>query len=239
MKGLSRARNMGAHVADSDIVAYIDDDMVADADWLNQLVNEFTNETIMAVTGPMLPLALIDASDAELRLALNNSPWGLNRFQLDRDSKQWFERTNFGGIGDGNVAFKSTAFQHFEGFDERLGRGATISSGEDHYALFKLVNKGYRIAYTPKAIVFHENLAMNRQKRRGMLAETIAYLAFLLWCHPRFSWRVTKFVMEGVFHKKRNWRNQSSVNHESLSFQEISSAAFSGLNMFWRALIGR
>src|ERR1700730_5102848 len=42
--GLSRARNVGTHRAHSDIVAYLDDDMVPCANWLRSLVDEFVDE---------------------------------------------------------------------------------------------------------------------------------------------------------------------------------------------------
>src|SRR4051812_46612444 len=39
--GLSRARNAGARAASSDIVAYLDDDMVPHRGWLGALISEF------------------------------------------------------------------------------------------------------------------------------------------------------------------------------------------------------
>ena len=122
IQGLSRAHH-GSPGSQSDLIAYLDDDMIPSVDWLNGLLGEFADESIMAVTGPVLPMGLVDADDAKQKQAIEATPWGPNRFQLDRSSSLWFERTNFGGIGDGNLALRSTAFRYFHGFDERLGRG--------------------------------------------------------------------------------------------------------------------
>ena len=66
---------------------------------------------------------------------------------FDRETPFWFERANFGGIGDGgNMAFRRCVFDIWPGFDERLGRGAVIDGGEEHYAFFSLLDRGYRIA---------------------------------------------------------------------------------------------
>ena len=56
VKGLSRARNIGTRATQSDIVAYLDDDMVPHVDWLRSLVDEFFDKNVGAVTGPVLPL---------------------------------------------------------------------------------------------------------------------------------------------------------------------------------------
>ena len=110
-----------------------------------------------------------------------------------------------------------------------------ISAGEEHYALFRLVDAGYRIAYTPRAIVYHENPPPTREYRQKVLAEAIAYIAFLFWHHPRFSWRLTRFVIEGVFRKKRAWRNQTLGNrNDHLSLREVLAAIFSAMKMLWR-----
>jgi hypothetical protein len=52
---------------------------------------------------------------------------------VDRQTPAWFERANFGGIGDGgNMAFRRYAFAVWPGFDVRLGRGALLHGGEEH-----------------------------------------------------------------------------------------------------------
>src|SRR5437588_394128 len=124
LKGLSRARNIGTRASRGDIIVYLDDDMVPHARWLEAIIGEFADKNVMAVTGPVLALEFANGSDIDLLLAVEIGSLGQHAFQVDKSSRQWFERTNFGGIGDGNFALRRAAFDKIRGFDERLGRGA-------------------------------------------------------------------------------------------------------------------
>ena len=55
-QGLSGARNTGVRVARGDVVAFLDDDAVADPDWLEQLVRPYGDPSVMAVGGTIEPL---------------------------------------------------------------------------------------------------------------------------------------------------------------------------------------
>ncbi len=50
-KGLSGARNTGTELASSDVVAYLDDDAVADPEWLERLTAPFGQPEVVAVGG--------------------------------------------------------------------------------------------------------------------------------------------------------------------------------------------
>jgi glycosyltransferase involved in cell wall biosynthesis len=55
-RGLSSARNLGAHVASGNIIAYIDSDAVASPCWLENLLKGYnTSENIGGVGGPIKP----------------------------------------------------------------------------------------------------------------------------------------------------------------------------------------
>jgi GT2 family glycosyltransferase len=179
LTGLGRARNIGTRATDADIIAYLDDDMVPDTHWLVSLIAEFSDKDVMATTGPVLSLELADARAADLQLAVALGPWGPHRFQIGKTSRQWFERTIFGGISDGNIAMRHSAFEKIKGFDERLGRGATIDISEEHHAFFKLVERNFKIAYAPQAIIFHPSSPLSRDVFRKRMADTVAYAAFL------------------------------------------------------------
>lgn len=56
IKGLSEARNVGIRFSSGDIVAFIDDDAVADRNWLLNLTLPFKNNEVMAVGGKAIPL---------------------------------------------------------------------------------------------------------------------------------------------------------------------------------------
>lgn len=236
IKGLSRARNIGTRATDAHIIAYLDDDMVPHSRWLVSLIVEFADKEVMAATGPVLNLELADGSNVDLQLAVELAPWGQHRFQMDQSSRQWFERTNFGGIGDGNFALRRSAFDQIRGFDERLGRGATIDISEEHYAYFRLVECGFKIAYAPQAIVFHPSSSMSCDYFRKQMEDTVAFAAFLAWNHPPRSWRIVKFLFEGIFHVGRWWRSSSKSAMISLSAREKFASTKNGLSIFLRSM---
>jgi GT2 family glycosyltransferase len=236
IKGLSRARNIGACAIRADIIAYLDDDMLPHRHWLGSLIEPFADSDVMAVTGPMLALGLADASGADLRLAVELGPWGPDPFQIDRSSPQWFERTNFGGVGDGNFALRREAFDQIQGFDERLGRGATIDGGEEHYAYFSLVERGFKIAYVPQAIVFHPSSPRSRDVLRKQIVDTVAFSAFLAWNRPLQSGRIAKFLVEGIFRTRRWWRAAPRYEVSPLSTREKFGSGISGLSIFFRSV---
>ncbi len=154
--GLSHARNVGAHVCRSEIVAFIDDDAVAEGEWLGALAREFADPEVAAVAGRCLPLKM--ETEAEQCWAeMYGMGWGpTNRTVLDRHTPGWFSLAAFGGLGTGGcMAFRQSAFETWPGFDERLGRGTPLDGNEEHYAFFSLVRLGYKVVGTPHAIVRH------------------------------------------------------------------------------------
>ena len=56
--GLNNARNYGLHAATYPIVAYLDDDTVADSNWLTALLEPFASPEVACVTGLVMPLEL-------------------------------------------------------------------------------------------------------------------------------------------------------------------------------------
>jgi glycosyltransferase involved in cell wall biosynthesis len=205
--GVSRARNLGARQAVADYVAYIDDDMVPHPRWLAEIMSGFATPGIGAVTGPVLSMDLSKCDDTIVRHAATVCSPGGVPFTVSKNSPEWFERANFGGIGDGNMAFRRAALAEINGFEERIGRGMPIEGGEEHYAFFCLLAAGGEVAYRPGAVVFHANPTMTADLVRRSIALNAAYACLLIERYPRFAVRLLRFFLEGASQKKRPWRH--------------------------------
>lgn len=236
IRGLSHARNVGVRGTCSDIVAFFDDDMLADPAWLSALVNELRDPAVAAVTGPVFPMSLAGASPAALEAALLAQPWGTKGFSVDRDTEDWFERAHFGGVGDGNMAFRRSLFDAGLTFEERIGRGRLINGGEEHYAFFSVIAGGHRIAYSPYARVFHPEPARARDASRKAIEDCGAYVSFLLARHPRYAPRVVRFLAQAALAKARPWRPaEASPPQARLGRKEKASAFWRGIRSYWQA----
>lgn len=240
VRGVSRARNVGARACGSDIVAYLDDDMVPHRDWLARIAAEFAGDaSVVAVAGPVLPMECGALDDAALAAEVRERPWGGLRFQVDRASREWFERANFGGIGDANMALRRAVFADWPGFEESIGRGMPVSGGEEHYAFFTLIERGHRVAYAPAAMVFHPDKAVTRELKLHSITAASAYAAFVAVRHPRHVGRIAKFFVEAALGRKRRWRaGGRGTMLAGIPRLRACAAALAGLHLYWRARQG-
>jgi glucosyl-dolichyl phosphate glucuronosyltransferase len=148
--GLSKARNAGLRSATTPLVAFIDDDAVASAAWLEALVRLFAEEPGAGIGGgPVAPI-WPGAEPPWLH------PWlsgyftivdrGTSRRRLDEG--EWLAGTN--------IAFRRDLLEQAGGFDEALGRkGACLLSNEELEITRRIGALGYAPYYEPAALVHH------------------------------------------------------------------------------------
>ena len=53
------------------------------------------------------------------------------------------------------MAFRRSVLTSSVRFDERLGRGRLLDSGDEHVAFMSLISDGYRVTHAPDAVVRH------------------------------------------------------------------------------------
>jgi glycosyltransferase involved in cell wall biosynthesis len=226
-RGLCRARNRGALVSSADVIAYLDDDSVPEQGWLSSLAAEFEDPMVMGVGGKTLPLKVETESEklfANLRGGAYNRPSPL---VVDRGTPYWFEICGFGGIGAGcNMAVRRAAFEVWPGFHERTDRGTPVYGGGEQHAFYSLVRRGFRVSYTPHALVRHpfpptmENL---RQRYLRDLTASTAFFTMMLFEESGQRRHTLRYLWEAIRGKERTWRG--SVTSKPRVVSRISSAA--------------
>ena len=151
-RGLSGARNAGAHAARAPIAAYIDDDAMAHPDLLRELLRVFDEHPGAGCVGGRIGLSLPPALPHWYSPALAGfySGFDLPYWKVTRihDSTRY----PFGA----NAAYRVAALDVVGYFDTNLGRvGAGTQGGEDTQLAFRLARHGYEMYYNPAAEVEH------------------------------------------------------------------------------------
>lgn len=136
--GPAKARNAGAKKAKSDIVLFLDSDCVAEKNWLEEMLKPFDEKNVVGVQGAYKTkqtslAARFDQLDIEYR------------YERMKKSKRldW--------IGSYSAAYRRDIFLQEGGFDETFPK----ASGEDAEFSYRLSEKGMKLVFNPRAIVFH------------------------------------------------------------------------------------
>jgi glycosyltransferase involved in cell wall biosynthesis len=209
-KGLCRARNRGALVSSADVIAYLDDDSVPEPGWIAALVREFADPLVMGVGGKTIPMRVETPSEhlfAQVRGSAYNRPETL---VVDKDTPYWFEICGFGGIGAGcNMAVRRAAFEVWPGFNERTDRGTPVYGGGEQHAFFSLVSRGFRVSYTPHAVVRHPfppTMDVLRARYLRDLTASTAFFTMMLIEEKGHRRSTMRYLWEAVRGKERTWR---------------------------------
>jgi GT2 family glycosyltransferase len=199
--GLSRARNRAVRAASGEILAWIDDDEVADPHWLAEVARALADHPAAAVvSGVIVPAA------------------------LDTAAQVWFEQ--FGGHSKGrgftpavfspatahrqsplyplppfatgaNMVFRPGVIESIGGFDTALGAGTPAMGGEDTRAFTQVLLASGTIVYTPTALVRHlhrRDLDALRRQMWGYGAGLTAFYTSLVLTEPRLLPRLLRLA---------------------------------------------
>ena len=150
--GVSAARNAGVGIARGEIIAFMDDDAVAERHWIENLLSTYLDYDAVAVGGKVLPVWLDKKPDylpEELYWLVGVTHDGFAGEEVVE------VRNTFGP----NMSFKREVFDKVGGFNESLGfarRGASyIQAEEPELALKMKRTLGKGVIYNPHAIVYH------------------------------------------------------------------------------------
>ena len=149
--GLLASRNRGAELASGDVVAFIDDDAVADEAWAERLVRVYEEEDAIAAGGKMTP------------------EWVAGKPSFLPEEFYWLIGVTHRGFADGpgevrntfgsNISFRRDVFNDLGGFDTTIGgrKGdANLQGGETELCARLHEQYGRGVWYDPEAEVGHK-----------------------------------------------------------------------------------
>jgi glycosyltransferase involved in cell wall biosynthesis len=151
LPGLSNARNKGVELSSGDIIAFIDDDAIADINWVSNLVICYKNPKIFGVGGPMKPLWV----SGEVTWIPEEFYWAMGCSYRSQKNIIHCVRGNFGS----NMSFRRIIFEKIGYFDDKLGLvDDNMRTGEETELSIRVLNefKESKIIYNPNAVVYHK-----------------------------------------------------------------------------------
>ncbi len=182
--GMARAQNRALREATGELIAFTDDDAVADRHWLEALAHAFRMaENVGCVTGLVWPLELETAPQTWFEQSGGFSRGFVPRI-FDLASHRPEDDTLFpysaGKFGTGaNMAFDASILRGMGGFDEVLGPGTPTLGGSDLAAFLEVIYRGHQLVYTPAALVRHLHRRDYAALRTQMYAYGAGFSAFL------------------------------------------------------------
>ena len=159
-RGVSYSRTKGAELADGDVVAFVDDDAVAEPNWIAELVDVYQSTDAVAVGGRMIGDWLV------------GDPWYLP------EEFYWLVGVTHRGFADpgeevrntfeSNISFKRDVFLNLGGFSSDLGPTAEVYRHSEGAEIGVRLQEEYDrgVVYEPEAVVHHKIFADRIQLQR-------------------------------------------------------------------------
>lgn len=179
--GLDFARNRAIAEATGELLAFLDDDVVADRGWLRGLQQAWhENPDAAGFTGLVLPYEL----ETEAQVL----------FERRGGFRRGFEKIRYGQVCPGNplypcgagsfgagcnMAFRREVLQKLGGFDDALDTGAPLPGGGDLDIFYRVVRAGYVLVYEPQYLIYHQHRREYEKLRRQYWTWGLGFMAFV------------------------------------------------------------
>lgn len=209
LQGLSRARNAGIREARGDVLAFMDDDVMLEAGWLQNLTAGLRTGEWAGAGGRIL-LAKTFTPPRWLPLDGIYNMGGILYAHFDLGDKPCELTSPPHGT---NMAFRRSMFEKYGGFRTDLGRcGSNLMSNEDTEFGRRLLAAGEHLRYEPSAVVYHE-VPENRLTKKYLLGFWFDYGRAAIreigerppvWGIPRYYFSIPKGIL-GTFLAVLRW----------------------------------
>jgi len=200
--GVASARNCGLRAATGSLIAFTDDDVLVDLDWIRALATVFRDPAVAGVTG-LICTASIDGPseryfDARAGWAIGFRPAA---YRIGGDTDHGIFPYSPGSFGaTANFAARTAVLRELGGFDELLGPGTRAAGGEDLDLFVRIILSGWTLAYEPSVMVWHQHRADLDSLRRQMFVYGTGLSAFLTkhLLDPSTRWEVLRRAPRGL-----------------------------------------
>jgi glycosyltransferase involved in cell wall biosynthesis len=187
--GLDFARNAALRATESDLIAYLDDDVVVDRAWLEGLYRVCMDcPDAGGYTGLVLPFRLDTEAQREFEMA-GGFGRGFRRLHHGQaKAGNDLHPLGAGVVGAGcNMCFDRRLLAELGGFDEALDTGAPLPGGGDLDIFHRVMRSGRGIVYEPSYAVWHEHRETLSQLRRQYWSWGLGFMAYLSKCRGEHS----------------------------------------------------
>ena len=176
-RGPGAGRNQGWRAARSPLIAFTDDDCVADRGWLKAALTAFADTPGAVVQGRTEP----DPSERDHAGVLSRS------IRVERLGPQ-YETCN--------ILYPRAVLEALDGFDERFGLSP---GGEDTDLAWRAIEAGCETVFASDAVVYH---AVERLGVRGMLRVAARWsdVVRILADHPQLRSTLNRRLFWNVWH---------------------------------------
>jgi cellulose synthase/poly-beta-1,6-N-acetylglucosamine synthase-like glycosyltransferase len=232
--GVCIARNRGTAAAYGELLCFVDDDVVADPDWIHEMIRGFEDPKVACVTGRVrLEGALLSRQTLERSY---ESERALSEWILDTDEPNWYRTVLGPDVGFGcNMAFRKKFLQTQTLFPEAMGAGGIIGATDETFMFFQVLKHGLCIHHSPNAVVTHvyENDPLKQKNRmKEVFSAIVALHLKLLIEESGFRLATLKLLVRAF--KRRLWRilrGEGIFRHrnEGLSVVERCGADLRGI----------
>jgi GT2 family glycosyltransferase len=176
LNGLSFARNLGIGASKGDIIAFIDDDSIADKDWINFLIKGYTDFFIGGVGGLVL-------SPDKIKVQFDNGV--INKCGIPyhiRPAGKKIENDEFQIFMGTNCSFRKSVICEVGGFDPYFRY-----YHDESELCVRIIKAGFKLVYIRESYVIHEMAEGHNRKSTFELNWTEIVKNVLFFTMKNFS----------------------------------------------------